>query len=86
MHINSTSLIGKSICMETTHKAQKMMTYQNIANPHKWLKYFPNLSRTSQVGKIMSELSRRWKKMVILENGGKVMKDGLATKGPSFLV
>ena len=38
------------------------MTYQNIANPHRWLNHFPNLSRTSQVGKIISELSRRWKK------------------------
>ena len=25
------------------------------------IKHFPNLSRTSRVGKIMSELSRRWK-------------------------
>ena len=48
--------------METTHKAQKRLTYQNITNPHWWLKHFPNLSRTSQIGKSMSELSRRWKK------------------------
>ena len=34
------------------------MTYQNIANPHRWLKHFPNQSRTSQISKSMSELSR----------------------------
>ena len=38
------------------------MTYQNIANPHMWLKHFPNLSMTSRIGKIMSELSTIWKK------------------------
>ena len=62
MYINITSLILKSSCMETTHKAQKRLTYQNIANPHRWLKHFPNLSRTSRIGKSMSELSREMKK------------------------
>ena len=45
--------------METTHKAQKD---QNIANPHRWLKHFPNLSRTSRISKSMSELSREMEK------------------------
>ena len=27
-----------------------------------WLKHFPKISRTSQIGKRMSELSRIWKK------------------------
>ena len=40
----------------------KRWTYQNIANPHRWLKNFPNLSRTSQIGKIMSDLSREMEK------------------------
>ena len=48
--------------METTYKSKKRPTYQNIANPHRWLNHFPNISRTSQIGKSMSELSRRWKK------------------------
>ena len=48
--------------MEKTHKAQKMLTYQNIANPHRWLKHFPNISRTSQISKSMSELSRDMEK------------------------
>ena len=47
--------------MDTTHKDKKRLTYQNTT-PHRWLKNFPNLSRTSRVGKIMSELSRIWKK------------------------
>ena len=34
----------------------------------------------------MSDFSREMENMLILENGEKVMKDGLATKGPSFLV
>ena len=38
------------------------MTYQNIANPHRWLKHFPNLLRTSQIGKGMSELLREMEK------------------------
>ena len=38
------------------------MTYQNITNPRRWLKHFPNLSRTSQIGKSMSELSREMEK------------------------
>ena len=62
------------------------MAYQNIENPHRWLKHFPNLSRTSQIGKGTSEFSRRWKKMLILENGEKLMEDGLETKAVSFLV
>ena len=62
------------------------MTYQNIANPHRWLNHFPNLSRTSRVGKNMSEMSRRWKNMIILENGEKIMEDGLEKKALSFLV
>ena len=61
-----------------------MLTYQNKANPHRWLKHFPNLSRASRIRKSMSELSREMKKHV--KNGEKFMKDGLATKGPSFLV
>ena len=43
--------------METTHKAKKgrLTKYDN---PHRWIKHFPNQSRTSQISKIMSELSR----------------------------
>ena len=62
MYINSTSLIGKSSCMETIHKAKKGPTCKNIANTHRWLKHFPNLSSTSQIGKNMSELSREMEK------------------------
>ena len=63
-----------------------MLTYQNIANPNRWLKHFPNLSKTSRVGKSMSELSGDGNNMLILENGEKLMEDGLETKAPSFLV
>ena len=63
-----------------------MMTYQNITNHHRWLKHFPNQSRTSQISKSMSELSSMMENILILENGEKVMKDGLATKEPNFLV
>ena len=38
------------------------MTYQNIANPHRWLKHFPNMSRTTRIGTSMSELSREMEK------------------------
>ena len=54
--------------METTHKAHKAqkglerLTYQNMINPHRWLKHFPNLSRTSRIRKCMSELSREMEK------------------------
>ena len=30
----------------------------NMINPHRWLKHFPNQSRTSRISKGMSELSR----------------------------
>ena len=30
----------------------------NMINPHRWLKHFPNQSRTSRISKSMSELSR----------------------------
>ena len=73
MHINSTSLIGKSNCMETTHKSQKRLTYQIYQGPH--------------------ELEKAWvscqgdgNKIIILENGEKLMEDGLEIKDPSFLV
>ena len=62
------------------------MTYQNIANPHRWLTH-------SQIYQGPHELEKEWvsfqgdgKNMIILENGGKVIKDGLETKTPSFLV
>ena len=58
----------------------------NMINPHRWLKNFPNHSRTSRIRKSMSELSRVMENMLILENGEKFMKDGLETKEPSFLV
>ena len=32
----------------------------NMINPHRWLKHFPNLSRTSEIS--MSEFSREMKK------------------------
>ena len=38
------------------------MTYQNIANPHRWLKHFPNMSRMSRIRKSMSDLSRDMEK------------------------
>ena len=57
-----------------------------MANPHRWLKHFPNLSRTSGIGKGMSELLREIENMLILENGEKLMEDGLETKDVSFLV
>ena len=47
--------------METTHKAKKI-DLPNMINPHRWLKYFPNLSRTSKIGKSMSNLSRDMEK------------------------
>ena len=34
------------------------MTYQNMINTHRWLKHFPNQSRTSQIRKRMRDLSR----------------------------
>ena len=58
----------------------------NMINPHRWLKHFPNQSRISWIRKSTSELSRVMENMLILENGEKFMKDGLATKEPSFLV
>ena len=58
----------------------------NMINPHRWLKHFSNLLRTSRIGKSMSELSRVMENMLILENGEKFMKDVLAIKEPSFLV
>ena len=67
-------------------ESSKRLTYQNIENPDRWLKHFPNLSMTSQIGKRMSELSREMENMLILENGEKFMKDGLETKEPNFLV
>ena len=84
MYINSTSLIGKLSCMETTHKAQKMLTYQNIANPHRWLKHFPNLSRTSRIGKNMSELSRRWKKHDYTKKWRKIHEGWVGNKRTQF--
>ena len=57
------------------------MSYQNIAKS------------TSQIYQGPHKLEKAWvifqgdgKIILILENGGKFMKDGLATKGPSFLV
>ena len=60
------------------------MTYQNIANPHRWLKHFPNLSRTSQISKNMSELSREMEKH---DNPGKwieIHKGWVGNKGTQF--
>ena len=63
-----------------------MLTYQNIANPHRWLK-------TSQIYRRPHELEKSWvsrqgygKNMLILENGEKLMENGLETKAPDFLV
>ena len=36
----------------------------NMIKPHRWLKHFPNLSRTSWIRKIMSDLSRVMEKHV----------------------
>ena len=59
----------------------------NMINPHRWLNHFPNQSRTSRIGKSMSELSRVMEKnMLILEYGEEVMEDGLEIKDISFLV
>ena len=44
--------------IELSSKSSKKLTYQNIANPHRWLKHFPNQSRTTQIRKSMNELSR----------------------------
>ena len=51
-----------------------------------WLNHFPNQSRTSQISKNMSELSKVMENMLILEYGEKFMEDGLETKEPNFLV
>ena len=42
------------------------------------------MSRTSRVGKSMSEFQGDGKNMLILENGEKLMEDGLETKAASF--
>ena len=57
-----------------------------MINPHTWLKNFLNQSRTSRIRKSMSDFSRKWINMLILENGDKIMEDGLETKDSSFLV
>ena len=72
MYINSTSLIGKSNCMEATHKAQKVdlpkyskttiggkSTYQIYQGPHKLEKAWVSFQGDA-------------KNMLILENGEKL--------------
>ena len=61
-----------------------MSTYQNIANPHRWLKHFPNLSRTSGFGKSMSELSRRWKKHANPRKWRKINEVWVGNKNTQF--
>ena len=86
MYINSTSLIGIiKLYWRQLIKFRKI-DLLNMINPHRWLNHFPNQSRTSQIIKNMSEFSRVMEKMIILENGEKIMEDGLETKDSSFLV
>ena len=62
------------------------MTYQNIANPHRWIKHLPNLTRTSQIRKIMSEMSREMEKHANLGKWREIHEgwiDNKRTKFPS---
>ena len=60
--LNNTSFIGKFELLRRQLMLAHKSDLSNMINPHRWLKHFPNLSRTSQIDKRMSELSRRWKK------------------------
>ena len=49
-----------------------------------WLKHFPNISRTSRIGKIMSELSRRWKKHANPRKWRKSLEGWVGNKSTKF--
>ena len=70
--------------METTHKAQKRLTYQNIANPHRCLKPFPNLSRTSRIGKRMSDFSMEMEKHANPRKWREIHEGWVGNKGTQF--
>ena len=72
--------------MEDNSLLAHKLDLPNMINPHRWLKHFPNQSRTPQIRNRMSQFSRVMENMLILEYGEKVTEDGLETKDTSFLV
>ena len=62
------------------------MTYQNIANPHRWLSTYQIYQGPHELEKASVSCQGDGNNMLILENGEKLMEDGLETKAPGFLV
>ena len=57
-YISNTSFIGKFEFLRRQLMLAHKVDLPNMINPHKWLKHFPNQSRTSRIKKTMSDFSR----------------------------